>query len=63
MMNVRNSLVVTSLLFAPVLWANELTNPDLISKGEYLSRAGDCVACHTAKGGKPYAGGSCYWYR
>jgi mono/diheme cytochrome c family protein len=57
MMNVRNSLVVASLLFAPVLWANELTNPDLISKGEYLSRAGDCVACHTAKGGKPYAGG------
>ncbi|MDQ8032116.1 alcohol dehydrogenase [Bordetella genomosp. 1] len=29
----------------------------LIKKGEYLSRAGDCVACHTVKGGKPYAGG------
>lgn len=29
----------------------------LIKKGEYLSRAGDCVACHTAKGGKPFAGG------
>lgn len=31
----------------------------LIKQGEYLSRAGDCVACHTAEGGKgqPYAGG------
>lgn len=30
---------------------------DLIKQGEYLARAGDCVACHTAKGGKPFAGG------
>ena len=30
---------------------------DLIKKGEYLASAGDCVACHTAKGGKPFAGG------
>ena len=22
-----------------------------------MARAGDCVACHTAKGGKPFAGG------
>jgi mono/diheme cytochrome c family protein len=26
-------------------------------KGEYLARAGDCVACHSAKGGKAFAGG------
>ncbi|CAM2151722.1 Gluconate 2-dehydrogenase cytochrome c subunit [Pararobbsia alpina] len=25
--------------------------------GEYLARAGDCMACHTAKGGEPFAGG------
>ena len=25
--------------------------------GEYLALAGDCVSCHTAPGGKPYAGG------
>ncbi|WP_034911591.1 cytochrome c [Erwinia sp. 9145] len=30
---------------------------DLISRGEYLARAGDCVACHTKMGGKPFAGG------
>lgn len=31
--------------------------PALVSKGEYLARAGDCVACHTSHGGKPFAGG------
>jgi len=25
--------------------------------GEYLMRAGDCMACHSAEGGKPFAGG------
>jgi mono/diheme cytochrome c family protein len=25
--------------------------------GEYLARAGDCISCHTAPGGKPFAGG------
>ena len=29
----------------------------LIAKGEYLARAGDCIACHTAPGGKLFAGG------
>lgn len=29
----------------------------MIKRGEYLSRAGDCIACHTAGGGKPFAGG------
>ncbi len=28
-----------------------------VQRGEYAARAGDCMACHTAKGGKPYAGG------
>jgi len=26
-------------------------------RGHYLVDAGDCVACHTAEGGKPFAGG------
>jgi mono/diheme cytochrome c family protein len=34
-----------------------LANADLAARGEYLARAGDCVACHTAPGGKPFAGG------
>ena len=29
----------------------------IISKGEYLARAGDCVACHTVPNGPVFAGG------
>ncbi len=32
-------------------------SPDLIKQGQYLATASDCAACHTAKGGKPFAGG------
>lgn len=28
-----------------------------VARGEYLARAGDCVACHTEPGGKTFAGG------
>jgi mono/diheme cytochrome c family protein len=35
----------------------ELANADLLKRGEYLVRAGDCAACHDAPGGKPFAGG------
>jgi len=31
--------------------------PEQVARGEYLARAGDCMACHTARGGQPYAGG------
>ena len=30
---------------------------ELIARGEYLAAAGDCNACHTIRGGKPFAGG------
>jgi hypothetical protein len=30
----------------------------LIAKGEYLVKAGDCLACHTVDKSKPFAGGS-----
>jgi len=33
---------------------------DLVARGEYLARAGDCTACHTAPGGAPYAGGRAF---
>ncbi len=32
-------------------------NADLVQHGKYLATAGDCEACHTAPGGKPFAGG------
>lgn len=28
-----------------------------IQRGRYISKAADCISCHTVKGGKPYAGG------
>ena len=28
-----------------------------VQRGEYLARAGNCMGCHTTRGGKPYAGG------
>lgn len=30
---------------------------DIIARGEYLARAGDCTACHTAAEGRLFAGG------
>src|SRR5579864_971934 len=35
----------------------DTADPDLIRNGEYVAIAGDCVACHTTPGGKPFAGG------
>lgn len=32
-------------------------SPGIPSRGEYLATAGDCIACHTAIGGAPFAGG------
>jgi mono/diheme cytochrome c family protein len=31
--------------------------PELVARGEYLARAGNCLGCHTSRGGEPYAGG------
>ncbi len=33
------------------------TSPSTVQRGEYLARAADCAACHTAGSGKAYAGG------
>ncbi len=30
---------------------------ELLARGAYLARAGNCMACHTARGGESYAGG------
>ncbi|MGN2253434.1 c-type cytochrome [Frateuria sp. GZRe12] len=37
--------------------AAKLQEPALVARGAYLATIGDCAACHTAQGGKPYAGG------
>jgi mono/diheme cytochrome c family protein len=38
----------------------ELKTASLVERGEYLARAADCAACHTAEGGVPYAGGRAF---
>ena len=35
----------------------ELKGASVVERGEYLTRAADCVVCHTAKDGAPFAGG------
>src|SRR5580704_16555143 len=49
------------LMFAPQASAqNQTATADkgsIVARGEYLAQAGDCVACHTAPGGKLFAGG------
>jgi alcohol dehydrogenase (quinone), cytochrome c subunit len=43
------------LLAVSSAWAEE--SGPRGSQGEYLARAGDCVACHSVPGGKAFAGG------
>jgi mono/diheme cytochrome c family protein len=33
------------------------STPELVQRGEYLARVGNCMACHTTPGGAPFAGG------
>ncbi|RTF76568.1 cytochrome c [Serratia marcescens] len=51
------ALVLSAVSFS--VWAQDATvSSELIKRGEYLARAGDCVACHTdGKNGKTFAGG------
>lgn len=35
----------------------DLHDPELIARGEYFARVANCVACHTAPDGEPFAGG------
>jgi mono/diheme cytochrome c family protein len=41
----------------PASGVSVAADPDLVKRGEYLARAGDCVACHTADRNRPFAGG------
>lgn len=34
-----------------------LPQAERVARGAYLAKAGDCMACHTPRGGAPYAGG------
>jgi mono/diheme cytochrome c family protein len=38
----------------------ELVNANATERGAYIAAMGDCEACHTAKGGQPFAGGRAF---
>ena len=49
------ALTLCAALALP-LFANAADDA-LVKRGEYLAKAGDCIACHSAPHGKPFAGG------
>src|ERR1700734_4390531 len=48
--------LLTALLLATIA-ARADAQSDLATRGEYVTRAADCAACHTSPGGTPFAGG------
>jgi mono/diheme cytochrome c family protein len=52
----RALLAVSALILA----TTSARADDLVAKGEYLTRAADCAACHTVAGGAMYAGGRAF---
>ena len=69
----RNRLIVTSVAailvlgglyawtreaaIAPLLVAPAAASEDFLRSGARIVALGDCMVCHTARGGAPYAGG------
>jgi alcohol dehydrogenase (quinone), cytochrome c subunit len=51
------ALVVFGMLLGACSVTNAQESATSRSKGEYFARAGDCVACHSVRGGKAFAGG------
>ena len=53
------ALIAVAIMIAIYAMAQSApASKELVSRGAYLARAGNCIACHTAQGGKPYAGGA-----
>ncbi|SAL29184.1 cytochrome c, class I [Caballeronia arvi] len=52
-----SALIVAGASFTHDAIASGSTDAQLIERGRYLASVGDCAACHTTKGGKPFAGG------
>ncbi|MDX2355262.1 c-type cytochrome, partial [Stutzerimonas xanthomarina] len=54
-------MVLLSVAVGGVVQAQEqksaLPRSDIVKRGEYLARAGDCIACHTAPEGRTFSGG------
>jgi mono/diheme cytochrome c family protein len=56
----RRALLAASVALATIaagVASADTQSSERIARGKYLTDVGDCVACHTAPGGKPFAGG------
>ncbi len=55
------TIVAVAFVVVPLpTWSSGQSAPatdELVQRGAYLARAGDCLACHIAQQGKPFAGG------
>jgi mono/diheme cytochrome c family protein len=67
-LSILAALATVALIAVAIAWPREqyipsaspaatAATPDNLVRGAYLARAGDCMACHTARGGAAYAGG------
>ena len=52
------ALITGAMAATPGAAVQGAANGQTIADGKYLAAAGDCVACHTASGGAPFAGGT-----
>ena len=50
-------VLLASLVASAALAQGAANSPNIVERGEYLARAGDCIACHTAPEGRIFAGG------
>jgi thiosulfate dehydrogenase len=51
-------ILLTAILMSPAFAApSDVQSDEQVRRGEYLAHLGDCIACHTAEGGKSMAGG------
>ena len=57
MTNKLKQLLAASALGLATVSASAAADQALVQRGEYLARAGDCMACHSAAGKPAFAGG------
>jgi mono/diheme cytochrome c family protein len=50
-------MLIAPQLATPALAQADHSQTEALARGEYLTRAADCTACHTAPGGVDFAGG------
>ena len=57
MMRIILSSLLAFAAFSGIANAQDMQSHDRVERGRYLAILGDCAACHTVPGGKPFAGG------